>query len=131
MKRLAIGLIIFIALVAAFDAWMQPAKAQIVGFCDQSVVVSVASGMVQTLASAVGGSTVYVCAYDLSADTIATTGQFKSGSTNLTGAMRFCDECVHTFGNGASVLFQTPSGGNLTLTTATGAITGVVTFGQK
>lgn len=100
-------------------------------YCDQFSSISVAAAATQTIASAIPGTTVYVCGFLISGDTIATTGQFKSGTTNIGGAMRMCDECADSFGDGSAVIFQAPQSGNLTITAAAGAITGFVRFGQN
>lgn len=97
--------------------------------CNQTVSISTSGAA--TIATAVPGATVYVCSLVITADTIATTGQFTSGSTNLTGAMRMCDECNIAVGDGTSVLFQAPPGGALTFTAVTGAVTGFVRIGQN
>lgn len=110
---------------------LQVTHAQGSNFCDQFASVSVAAAATQTLAGAVPGTTIYVCGFLISGDTLATTGQFKSGTTNLGGAMRMCDECGLSYGDGTAIIFQAPQSGNLTITAATGAITGFVRFGQN
>lgn len=100
-------------------------------FCDQTVAISVASGNSQTIITGLSGAFVRVCAFVISADTIATTATFASSGTNLTGAMRLCDECNISVGGGTGVLFEGTIGGNLTITAATGAVTGFVRFGRN
>lgn len=141
MNKKAVGpFLFFLALVITFGVkvWNEPEKpfaprtvsAQS-GFCNQSVAISVAAAAVQTIIGGRNGDIVRVCAFVITADTIATTAQFKSGSTNLTGAMRLCDECNISIGNGTGVLFESPIDGNLTITAATGAVTGLVRFGRN
>lgn len=100
-------------------------------FCDQSIAIDVAAAATQTIIAGLNGATVHVCGFVLTGDTIATTGQFKSGTTALTGAMRMCDECNISIGNSTGVLLETPRDGNLTITAATGAITGFVRLGRN
>lgn len=135
LKRLlwqTVGVVLVALMVVGIGGHFQTTThAQASNQCDETISVSVSAAASQTIASAIPGATVYVCAYDLSADTLATTGQLASGSTNLTGAMRFCDECGHQASNGGGVILQTPPGGALTLAAVTGAITGWIRIGQN
>lgn len=126
----------FLAIVALWCllVWLTrtpEVQAQLGSPCNRTVAISVAGGASQTIQAAVPGQVWAVCAFVISGDTIATTGQFVSGSTNLTGAMRMCDECNIPSGDGSGVLFETPGGGALTLTAVTGAITGFVKIGPR
>lgn len=99
--------------------------------CNQTVAISVSSGSTQTIAAAYGSDVTYVCGFVISGDTLATTGTFKSGSNSLTGAMRMADEGNIVAGDfNSSILFQTNGGEALTLTAATGAITGFIKIGR-
>ena len=110
--------------------FLQPVQAQTSAPCTRTVAISVIAGASQTLAAAFGSDVVYLCGFTISADTLATTAVFASGSTNLTGVMRLCDECNISSGNFNSVLLETPGGGALTITTVTGAVTGLARIGQ-
>lgn len=127
-----IWLPILVLLIAILMNTGEPPRVQAQSaFCNQSVAISVASGQTQTIIGGNAGDFVRVCAFSITADTIATTAQFRSNSTNLTGAMRLCDECQVSVGNGTGVLFEGIFGGSLTITTATGAVTGFVRFGRN
>lgn len=127
-----VAVVVLVLLLGLAIHWnsIPPVNAQS-AFCDQSVAISVAAAATQTIVGGQTGAMVRVCAFTISADTLATTGQFKSSTTALTGVMRMCDECNISIGTGTGVLFETPIDGNLTITAATGAITGVVRFGRN
>lgn len=122
------ALLLLAGFVIQWDS--RPVNAQS-AFCNQSVAISATSGSTQTIITGQSGAFVRVCAFVITADTIATTATFASSGTNLTGAMRLCDECDISVGNGTGVLFEGILGGNLTITTATGAVTGFVRFGRN
>jgi len=115
-----------------------PLAAQSTNLCDETVAVSVSSGTTGVVVTGTPGYATVVCSFVLSADTIATTGTFKTGTgttcgtgtVSLTGAMRFCDECAISHGNASGILFRVPLGSDFCLTTATGALTGFATFGR-
>lgn len=127
MKKLLLLLIILFTLSLS-------AQAQTI--CDKSVVINVASGTTGQLVAITTGSTVYVCGFVISGDTLATTAQFVTGTgttcgtgtVNLTGAMRLCDECAIAIGSGVGIVFQGNFNGAVCLTTATGVVTGILTF---
>ena len=133
MRKLPIVLVVLVLAAAGLiyrSASIPSVQAQS-AFCNQNVAISVAAGSTQTITAAQGGAMVRVCAFVVTADTIVTTAQFASGSTNITGAMRLCDECDVSIGNGTGVVLEGVSGASLTITAATGAVTGFVRFGQN
>jgi len=103
--------------------------------CQSSAVVTVASGATTQIVALTAGETIKVCSFVLSGDTLATTAKFVYGTgtncagspADLTGAMRFVDE-----GNIAisslSPLFSAAISNALCITTATGAVTGFITY---
>ncbi len=111
--------------------------------CNQTATVSMASGTTIVVVSGAGGGQTFVCGFVLTADTLATTAQFKfgtgtlcgTGTTNLGGAMRFCDECNIPFARDTPI-WQVSNPGTATatpdfcLTSATGALTGFVVYGK-
>ena len=123
-------------LFAVLCLYVMPVHAQEV--CDKSVAISIASGQTAELVALVSGDSIYVCGFILTADTIATTATFETGTgttcntgtTNLTGAMRLCDECQITMGSGRGILFRGLRSNALCLTTATGAVTGILLYAQ-
>lgn len=129
-RHLVAGFLILSLLVATVVYWPRTAQAQ-VGFCDRNIAISVAAAATQTVVSAVNGATVRVCAIVLTADTLATTVELKSGTTTLTNAMRLCDECSIPMGDGSAIIMEAPTNGNFTITAATGAVTGFVRLGQN
>lgn len=129
MKRIA-PIIALLALFALWSAW-PPAKADGGDLCDRTVSVSIAAAAAQTIAPTQTGNKWYVCGYDLSADTIATTLAWLSSATTISGTMRFCDECGHQAGDGNGVIMEGVYGGNIVLSAATGAITGWVRIGPS
>lgn len=141
MKTRYFYLIAVLLIIAFVAAWLgllehiakppQSVHAQ-GGICTQTIAVNVAAANSQTILTGSGSDVIYVCGMVLSADTIATTGQFKSNTTAITGAMRFQDEGNIVAGNFQnSILFQTAGGESLVLTAATGAITGFIMVGQN
>lgn len=126
-----IGVLVLLIAVLWYVQPEQPVFAQASSPCNQTVAISVAAAASQTIAAAVQGTTTYVCALVISADTLATTATFSSGSTALTGAMRLCDECSISSGNGNDILFQTNGAQALTLAAVTGAITGYIRIGRN
>jgi len=105
------------------------------GMCDTSATITVAAAAVQEIVALTSGQIIYVCAFVISGDTLATVGQFRygtgttcgTGTTQLTGAMRMVDE-----GNIAlaseGVLFQTIASNALCIAATTGAITGFIQY---
>ena len=130
------AVVLIFALVAGwmglFEHLAKPETVHAQGnFCNQTIAISIAAANTQTILAGYGTDPIYVCGFVISGDTLATTGIFKSGSISLTGAMRMPDEGSIVAGNFYdSQLFQTPGGGNLTITAATGAITGFIRVGQ-
>lgn len=107
--------------------------------CDSSASISVASGTTAELVALQASQVIRVCAFVISGDTLATTAQFKygtgascgTGTTNITGAMRMPDEgSISIAGAPGMSLFRTASANALCITTATGAVTGFVTYDQ-
>lgn len=117
-------------LAATVVYWPRPAQAQ-VSFCDRTIPISVAAAATQTIITGMNGATVRVCGFVLTADTLATTAEIKSGTTTLTNAMRLCDECNIPSGDGSALIMEGVSGGNLTITAATGTVTGFIRLGQN
>lgn len=126
------------AIVLCFCA--VPALAQSQGVtCDKSTTISVSSGATGEIIAPQSDATIYVCGFVISADTIATTAQFKTGTgttcgtgtVNKTAAMRLQDEGNISHGGAGAVIFQGTHGAALCLTTVTGAISGFITYRQQ
>ena len=98
--------------------------------CDQSVVITAAAAASATVAPAVDGRTIYVCGYNLTGNTAATGIQFQTGTTNLTGVMLTGQYGNLSYGNGGAIILRGNYGATVTVAATTGAVTGVVTFGQ-
>lgn len=104
--------------------------------CDSSAVVSVAAGATAAIAAGVSGRRIRVCAFSLSADTAATTAQWKqgtgttcgTGTANLSGAYNMAVGVPLTSGSGLGELFKTAATADLCLTAVTGAVAGLVTY---
>lgn len=108
--------------------------------CDSSVSISVAAGTTTELVALQSSQVIRVCSFVVSGDTLATTAQFRygtgaacgTGTTNLTGAMRMPDEgsIAISAGGAGQALFRSAASNALCITTATGAVTGFVTYDQ-
>lgn len=143
MKNLVVWLVLFVLMVggavAGFLTVPPVVQAQASGLCDQTASISQGSGTSVVIVGKMTGFATYVCGFVVSADTVATTAQFRTGTgttcgtgtLNLTGAMRMCDECNISYGGHSSVVFQAPLDTDFCLTTATGAVTGFVNFGRR
>ena len=129
MKKLFIIVLVLGVAVTFTEPFWGPktVSAQNSGLCDRTTAISIAAGMTGTVAAASPNTVVYICGYDLSADTLATTAAFESAGAVLIPAMRFCDECNH-IAVSTGVLFQGPAGGEITIDTVTGAVTGLVSW---
>lgn len=130
MKRCLFALVLLLSLATGLQAQT----------CDKQAVISVAAGTTGVIVTSLEVSRpIYVCGFVLTADTIATTAQFQTGtgttcatnSVNLTGAMRLCDECNIVFGNGVGYVLTTTKGADLCLAVVTGAVTGVLTYRDR
>lgn len=108
---------------------------------DKSAVIDVTAAATDILVTRSPDqiSAIYVTGFSISGDTLATVAEFKygtgttcgTGTISLTGAMRMCDECNITYGNGIGVIFRVPPGNDLCLTATTGAVLGIVTYSQR
>lgn len=135
-----VWLIIFVCLTAGHfpDNPHYPAvvHAQTTNSCDKSVAISVASGTTTVLVTSVPGSTTQVCGFVVSGDTLATTAQFKvgtgttcgTGTVNLTGAMRLVAQGNIVYGDGSNIVMPGVYNTDLCITTATGAVTGILSY---
>lgn len=99
--------------------------------CDTTIVVSAAAAASSVVFGAVPGATVYVCAYDFSGDTTATTAQWVSGATNVSGAELMPANGGLSAGDGIGILISGVPGSGLKISATTGAIAGWVRAGQN
>lgn len=97
--------------------------------CDKSVVISVTGSNTTTLVAAQPNHAIKVCGFVVTGDVNNTTAQFKSGTTNLTGAIVVGQNGV-SYGGGTGMIFQVPEGAAITLTAGTGSVFGILTFQQ-
>jgi hypothetical protein len=118
--------------------WMSPVPVHAQGQgCDYSVVISVSSGTSAILIPRETSASPSICGFLISGDTLATTAQFKigtgttcgTGTVNLTGAIRLADEMPVAYGGAGAVIINSGAyDKDLCITTATGAVTGVLTY---
>lgn len=116
---------------AAYRIAPAPVHAQSSYACDQTISIVAASGTSATVFSATPGMTPYVCAYDISGDTAVTGLQWKSGTTNLSGAEVTVVDGHFTNGNGIGILIQGVTGQALTIAATTGSLAGWVRAGLQ
>lgn len=103
--------------------------------CASSAIISVSSGTTAEIVALTTGQIIKVCSIVLTADTIATTAKFvygtgancAGGPADITGAMRLQDEGNISI-SAPAPLFRTLVSNALCLTTATGAVTGFITY---
>lgn len=128
---LVVLLVVLLPISAAYWLTSTPHTAEAQSSnCGLGASITVAASASQVIVAAVPGATVRVCSFTITADTIATIATFSSSGTNITGAMRMCDECSIPVGDGNGIVLEGIPGGTLTLTATTGAITGFVRYGQ-
>jgi len=104
--------------------------------CDSSAVVTVAAGNTTEIVALNSGRRIRVCQFSISADTAATTAQWKygtgtncgTGTTNLTGAYVIGNGNNVSAGSGLGELFKGASSNAICLTAATGAVSGHMTY---
>lgn len=99
--------------------------------CDTTIQVSAAASASSVVFAAVPGTTVYVCGYDFSGDTAATTAQWASGSTNISGAELMPVDGSLSAGDGIGILLSGVPGSGMSIKATTGAIAGWVRAGQN
>lgn len=142
---LAVGTFLLAALLLTFTEPDSPTRypsvvhAQSPITCNKSAVISVSAGASAVLVTNEPGSTTTACGFVISGDTLATTAQFKAGTgttcgtgtENLTGVMRLCDECNIPYGDGSTPVMFGVYNKDLCITTVTGAVTGILTYAQK
>lgn len=128
----ALGVGIFAAISLILGVASIPIQVQAQGstVCTQTVAITAAASASATLLTAVPGQTPYVCAYDFSGDTIATSATWKSGSTSLSGAELSGANGHFTAGTGTGILLEGTLGNNLTIAASAGAIAGWARVGQ-
>ena len=106
--------------------------------CPNTAVINVAAAATTQLVALAASQIIRVCGFTITADTAATTATFVygtgancgTGTTAITGAMRMQDEGNISQVSGNGSVFRTASANALCLTTATGAVTGFVTYAQ-
>ena len=119
-KLLLVGVLIF--------ALSGIAQAQAI--CGQSAVINVSAGQTGTLVTAIPGQTFYVCGFVITSATAGATAIFNTNSTALTGSLVIPLNGNVVFGNGNGTIFQGAISGTITLTAATGTVSGVLSYRQ-
>jgi len=119
-----------LVLIVAMAALPVTAHAQELQRCDRSAAITVTAGNSATVAAAVPGSTVYVCAFLLTGNTASTGVQFQSGTTNLTGVMLTPANGPLTLAKESYALFGV-FGEAITVAATTGTVTGFVNYAQR
>ncbi len=142
MKRhlpFALTILLLAVLFLAPNPWrVATVSAQGFGGCDRSAAISVASGQSAVLVALIKGRVTRVCGFVVSGDTLATTALFSTGTgttcgtgtLNLTGAMRMPDEGSIVFGGAGVFIMQGLLDNDVCITTATGAVTGMLSYAQ-
>lgn len=104
--------------------------------CDRHAGVDVNAAATSVIVTGVAGRTIVVCGFVITADTTATTAQFKFGTgttcgtstTNISAPLRLAANGNISYGNGIGVIFRADPGTDLCLAAVTGAVSGIVTY---
>ena len=99
--------------------------------CDQNVAITLSAGGTATIASAVPSRTIYICGWMLTADNAGASYQFKSGSTNLTGAMLTVLNTPMTMPVSSEAALIGIAGSSVLISSTTANIFGFVMYSQR
>jgi len=139
MKKLFAGSLVLLLLASLVIELQNPRSVAAQNFgCDRTASISVSLGSSAVLVATRPGTTTLVCGFVISGDTITTTAVFKSGTgttcgtgtVSHTGAMRMPDEGSIVFGTGVAPVLFGEYNTDFCITTATGAVTGVLLYRQ-
>lgn len=118
MKRLVLFCILLLSSVAALAQGLT---------CTQSAVITAPVGATTTIVEA--GLQIDVCGFVITSDTNNARATFNAGSTAKTGAMVLNAGAPLT--SPGSFAFSAPAGSAVTVTAATGTITGLLVYRQS